>query len=278
MLRVVVRERGAEGESVLEFHKPEVTVGRVQGNDIVLPKGNVSKRHARVVLKDGKIIVVDLKSTNGTYLNGKRITSPLVAREEDRLYIGDFTLLLASEDVDDADTIEADPTESRLLAAIAQNDAGSREVYADWLEERGAMERAQFLRLQDTIAAMDPDNPELQLATTRLRELAAKIDVPWRVKVARPFVEGCTGFELQCPRDWSAMAPTTRTDVRFCTGCSQNVYYCATIEDARDHAQRRECVCVDASLVRFPNDLRPPRRPMLAGVMVPPRPTGGLSA
>ncbi|HET9622200.1 MAG TPA: FHA domain-containing protein, partial [Kofleriaceae bacterium] len=72
------------------FNKPEVTIGRVQGNDIVLPKGNVSKRHARIVLKDGKFIIVDLKSTNGTYVNGRKITSPLVVKDSDKIYIGDF--------------------------------------------------------------------------------------------------------------------------------------------------------------------------------------------
>src|SRR6185369_14239140 len=72
------------------FSKPEVTIGRVQGNDIVLPKGNVSKRHARIVLKDGKFIIVDLKSTNGTYVNGRKITSPLVVKDSDKIYIGDF--------------------------------------------------------------------------------------------------------------------------------------------------------------------------------------------
>ena len=37
----------------LEFEKNEVTIGRVQGNDVILPKGNVSKRHSRIVVKDG---------------------------------------------------------------------------------------------------------------------------------------------------------------------------------------------------------------------------------
>src|SRR5690606_11302813 len=76
----------------LDFEKPEVTIGRVQGNDVILPKGNVSKRHARIVLKDGKFIIVDLKSTNGTYVNGRKITSPLVVKETDKIYIGDFIL------------------------------------------------------------------------------------------------------------------------------------------------------------------------------------------
>ena len=91
MFTIHIQEKGGEQRRMV-FNKPEVTIGRVQGNDIVLPKGNVSKRHARIVLKDGKFIIVDLKSTNGTYVNGRKITSPLVVKETDKIYIGDFIL------------------------------------------------------------------------------------------------------------------------------------------------------------------------------------------
>src|SRR5918999_1571964 len=89
MFTIIIQEKGGEQRRMV-FDKPEVTIGRVQGNDIVLPKGNVSKRHARIVLKDGKFIIVDLKSTNGTYVNGRKITSPLVVKDSDKIYIGDF--------------------------------------------------------------------------------------------------------------------------------------------------------------------------------------------
>ena len=91
MFAITVAEKGGETRR-LDFDKAEVTIGRVQGNDVILPKGNVSKRHARIVLKDGKFIIVDLKSTNGTYVNGRKITSPLVVKETDKIYIGDFIL------------------------------------------------------------------------------------------------------------------------------------------------------------------------------------------
>ena len=91
MFTVIVTEKGGD-QKRLDFDKPEITIGRVQGNDIILPKGNVSKRHSRIVLKDGKFIIVDLKSTNGTYVNGRKITSPLVIKDTDKIYIGDFII------------------------------------------------------------------------------------------------------------------------------------------------------------------------------------------
>ncbi len=98
MFTVIITEKGGE-QKRLDFDKGEVTIGRVQGNDIILPKGNVSKRHSRVVLKDGKFIIVDLKSTNGTYVNGRKITSPLVIKGSDKIYIGDYILSVDEESI-----------------------------------------------------------------------------------------------------------------------------------------------------------------------------------
>lgn len=93
MFGVIITEKGG-GTERHEFEQNEVTIGRVQGNDIILGKGNVSKRHSRIVLKDGRFIVVDLKSTNGTYVNGRKVTSPIVVKPGDKIYIGDFTLMV----------------------------------------------------------------------------------------------------------------------------------------------------------------------------------------
>jgi pilus assembly protein CpaF len=91
MFLITLTEKGGESEQ-LTFDKDEVTIGRLAGNDIVLNKGNVSKYHSRIVLKDGKFIVVDLKSTNGTFVNGKKIAAPLVVRPTDKIYVGDYII------------------------------------------------------------------------------------------------------------------------------------------------------------------------------------------
>lgn len=79
------------------FEASEITIGRVAGNDLVLPKGNVSKRHARILFREGRFIVTDLNSTNGTYVNRRRIAQATIIREDDRVYIGDFVLRVTSE-------------------------------------------------------------------------------------------------------------------------------------------------------------------------------------
>ena len=93
MFTVVISEKGG-AQRRMDFDKNEVTIGRVQGNDIILPKGNVSKRHSRIVLKDGRFIVVDLKSTNGTKVNGVKIEpyAPVTLSAGDQIEIGSTTL------------------------------------------------------------------------------------------------------------------------------------------------------------------------------------------
>ncbi len=95
MFVIIVHEKGgAERREV--FDTAELTVGRVQGNELMLPKGNVSKRHARLLYRDGRFIVTDLNSTNGTYVNRRKITQATIVREGDRIYIGDFVLRIES--------------------------------------------------------------------------------------------------------------------------------------------------------------------------------------
>ena len=93
MFTIIISEKGG-AERREAFDKNEINVGRVQGNDLMLPKGNVSKHHARLLFRDGRFIVTDLKSTNGTYVNGRKISQATIVREGDKIYIGDFVLRL----------------------------------------------------------------------------------------------------------------------------------------------------------------------------------------
>src|SRR4051812_40087260 len=98
MFSVIISEKGG-AERRESFDRAEINIGRVQGNDLVLPKGNVSKRHARVLYRDGRFIVTDLKSTNGTYVNGRKIPQATIVREGDKIYIGDFVLRIEAAGV-----------------------------------------------------------------------------------------------------------------------------------------------------------------------------------
>jgi pilus assembly protein CpaF len=88
---IVVSEKGGS-ERRVNFTTNAVSIGRVQGNELTLNKTNVSKQHARLTYRDGVFSVSDLHSTNGTYVNKRRIVEPTKLAEGDRLFIGDFVL------------------------------------------------------------------------------------------------------------------------------------------------------------------------------------------
>ena len=67
------------------FDQPVITLGRADVNDIVLPTAKVSKRHARLEATAQGLILTDIKSTNGTYLNGRKVLAPAVIGESDRV-------------------------------------------------------------------------------------------------------------------------------------------------------------------------------------------------
>ena len=113
---IVVHEKGGTERREV-FETSEVSVGRVQGNHIVLPKGNVSKRHARLLYRDGRFIVTDLNSTNGTYVNRRRIAQATIVREGDRIYVGDFVLRIEPE------AHSADPGGGELERSTSRTDS-----------------------------------------------------------------------------------------------------------------------------------------------------------
>ena len=77
--QLVVR-RGPNPDHVYFLSEETSIAGREPINDVVLPDPEVSRRHARIVLRQGVYHVEDLSSTNGTYINGRRIAAltPLV--------------------------------------------------------------------------------------------------------------------------------------------------------------------------------------------------------
>src|SRR5215470_7138484 len=59
----------------LRLESAKVVLGKHPECDVVLESGKVSRRHAEIVVRDGKLFIHDLGSTNGTRLNGKTLDS-----------------------------------------------------------------------------------------------------------------------------------------------------------------------------------------------------------
>jgi pSer/pThr/pTyr-binding forkhead associated (FHA) protein len=89
-VRLVGRGGPYDGR-VFDLVKPEMFVGRVAGNDIILDDSSISRRHARLRLVDGgaRLEVFDLRSANGTFINGER-TKLDACGPGDKLRFGDL--------------------------------------------------------------------------------------------------------------------------------------------------------------------------------------------
>ena len=51
--------------TVVPLLRDEITIGRIQGNDVGLPKSNISKRHARIINNNGQFVVIDSQNGGG---------------------------------------------------------------------------------------------------------------------------------------------------------------------------------------------------------------------
>lgn len=74
--------------SELELREGSLLAGRLPECDVMIDDGLVSRMHARISVRDDSVVVEDLHSTNGVYVNGARITHSAILREGDRLLIG----------------------------------------------------------------------------------------------------------------------------------------------------------------------------------------------
>ena len=230
------------------FTKTVVSIGSAADNDIVLDGKPMAAHHARISLIDGVHYVEDLGSASGTFLNYRRITAPAIVRFEDRVRVGNHMIQISRTGGEAAEVL--DDTEEQLLRAVEAGDEGSREAYADWLEQRGDQMRAEFVRRQDDLVLSERSTNDIIL------QLSRSLDPGWRARVSKAPIEQCAlKWRFQCPKRWSALTPTIRAGVRYCDTCERNVYYCTSPQEARTTALRGDCVAIDAGLRRAENDL-----------------------
>ena len=89
---IEVREPNAKARRVPASGAP-INIGRAPDCELVLRDTRVSRRHARLTARNGVLVLTDLGSTNGTRVNGHRVTE-VVLGAGDRILIGETTLLI----------------------------------------------------------------------------------------------------------------------------------------------------------------------------------------
>ena len=88
---------GNDSGVVYRMERPRITVGR-SGADFTINDSEASRQHAAVEVRDAAIFLEDLKSTNGTLIDGERITGMIELQDKSEFQIGATTLMLIVTD------------------------------------------------------------------------------------------------------------------------------------------------------------------------------------
>jgi diguanylate cyclase (GGDEF)-like protein len=84
----IVQIHGPELGKKYSLQETEFSIGREEGNNAVVDLDNVSRRHARIIRRQGRMFVEDLNSTNGTYLNDQEVLQETPLRSGDLIKVG----------------------------------------------------------------------------------------------------------------------------------------------------------------------------------------------
>ena len=166
------------------------TIGRALENDIVITSKRVSRAHAQVRREGWRLILEDLGSTNGTFLNDERVLSPMELHDGDRIMVGDVTLTFHDPDVTYRDTpfptLEVDvaagvvrvdrqlvdlaPKEFALLAhlyghrgEVCSKDDICQAVWPEYPDDVYDYQVENLVRRLRSKLELDPANPQLLL-------------------------------------------------------------------------------------------------------------------
>jgi pSer/pThr/pTyr-binding forkhead associated (FHA) protein len=96
MARLVVLSEGLTGKTH-ELKVDKTTIGRVEDNAFQIPEPSVSSHHCEIILRGAEVVVKDLGSTNGTFINGQQVTGESVLKPSQILRLGNVEIRLEDE-------------------------------------------------------------------------------------------------------------------------------------------------------------------------------------
>lgn len=125
----LIVQRDTEPEREVRWEQPSLTVGRDPTNDLVIDHKLVSRKHARFERDEAGFYIRDLDSTNGTYVNGERITGVQLLRNNDEVGIVDTVVIFRDPEA----TIKGIPPIARPRVQEPEEelrvDSRAKEVY-----------------------------------------------------------------------------------------------------------------------------------------------------
>ncbi|GAB4275223.1 MAG: hypothetical protein Kow0080_24390 [Candidatus Promineifilaceae bacterium] len=85
----IILRRPHQNDETFTLQEGITTIGRSEQNDIAIADPEVSRRHAHITFQNGAFLLEDLGSTNGTFVNGRRLNTPTPLKDGDIIYLGE---------------------------------------------------------------------------------------------------------------------------------------------------------------------------------------------
>lgn len=117
---ILVVERGPVPTTQVPLQSEQLTVGRSADNDLVLADPEVSRRHIRIVRRADGFAVEDTGSTNGTFVNGQRISHLTLLQDGDTIDLGDTVRLRFVALIEPAAPVTEEPVEQNTAEKPTQ--------------------------------------------------------------------------------------------------------------------------------------------------------------
>src|SRR5229473_4970969 len=92
--RLVALDRVDPVPAEYSLMKDEISIGRGEENDVVIPHASVSRQHARLMRRDGGFELMDLNSTNGSYVDDRQVHGSAFLSAGTQLRLGDIRFVL----------------------------------------------------------------------------------------------------------------------------------------------------------------------------------------
>lgn len=137
------------GGGRIEADSKTITVGRLPENSICIPSPMVSRHHARIVYASRRYVIQDLQSTNGTFVNDRRIPQWSVLNQGDRIQFGSFSYIFQDGELREAEDAGSIRLEARSLRKIVR-DAATRKKRALLADITFAVRPGEFVGIFGT--------------------------------------------------------------------------------------------------------------------------------
>ncbi|HEU6448026.1 MAG TPA: FHA domain-containing protein [Verrucomicrobiae bacterium] len=131
MAKLVILNQGMTGRAH-ELNVERTTIGRVEDNTFQITDPSVSSHHCEVLLRGSEVLIHDLNSTNGSFINGEKI-SETILKPGQTLRLGQVELRLETADA----SAQSAPAASSAAPATAPAPGPKKQVDATMVMPRG---------------------------------------------------------------------------------------------------------------------------------------------